>query len=54
MLTNVVGWLASKLIRRTAKKVSGLDIDVGARSNGDVLAGNLPRVQVRWVVKWDV
>lgn len=48
MLTNLVSWLASKLIRRRAKTVSGLDIDVGARSNGDVLAGNLPRVQAKF------
>lgn len=46
VLTNVVSWLAGKFVRRIAKTVSGLDIDVGARSNGDVLAGNLPRVQV--------
>lgn len=46
-LTGLVSWLASKLIRKTARKVSGLNIDVGARSNGDVLAGNLPRVKVK-------
>ena len=48
ILTTLVELLASKLVRKTARRVSGLDIDVGARSNGDVLAGNLPRVKAKF------
>jgi hypothetical protein len=44
---NVVSWVASKLIRRSTRAVAGLDIDIGARSNADVLMGNLPKVKVR-------
>lgn len=47
ILSTLVEVLASKLVRKTARRVSGLDIDVGARSNSDVLAGNLPLVKVR-------
>jgi len=46
ILSTLVEVLASKLLRKTARRVSGLDIDVGARSNSDVLAGNLPLVKV--------
>jgi hypothetical protein len=54
ILSTLVEVLASKLLRKTARRVSGLDIDVGARSNSDVLAGNLPLVKVRetWVGGW--
>jgi len=47
ILSTVVEVLASKLVRKTARRVTGLDVDVGARSNSDVLAGNLPLVKVR-------
>lgn len=43
---NVVSWVASKLIRRSTRAVAGLDIDVGARSNADVIMGNFPKVKV--------
>jgi hypothetical protein len=52
ILSTLVGMLASKLLRKTARRVSGLDIDVGARSNSDVLAGNLPLVKVREICVW--
>jgi len=52
ILSTLVGMLASKLLRKTARRVSGLDIDVGARSNSDVLAGNLPLVKVRKICVW--
>lgn len=47
--THIVSWLASKLVKRITREVWGLNIDVGARSNKQVLQGDLPRVQVRFL-----
>jgi hypothetical protein len=43
---SIVSWVAHKIITRSTRMVAGLAVEVGARSNGDVLAGNLPKVKV--------
>jgi hypothetical protein len=46
----VLSWIASRIIQKNTRMIVGLDIDVGARSNRDVIAGNLPSVKVSVVL----
>lgn len=42
----IVSWVAKVIIAKYTRAIVGMRIDVGARSNRDVIAGNLPIIKV--------